>query len=49
MLVIGSAVPVAAGGRARRLHTVSGRLCSSRTSGHSGEASSAHSTSCGQR
>src|SRR4029077_12352032 len=44
ILVIGSAVQVAAG-RARRLHTVSGRLCSSSTSPEA--ASMAHSTSCG--
>src|ERR1700691_1241236 len=48
MLVIGSAVPV--GDLGRRLHTVSGRLCSNRTSSpEPSEAASAHSTSCGQR
>jgi hypothetical protein len=45
MLVIGSALHEAALGL--RLHTVSGRLCSSRTSPET--ASMAHSTSCGQR
>jgi len=44
MLAIGSAVQLAAGGDA--LHTVSGRLCSSRAS--CSPPSIAHSTSCGQ-